>query len=72
MSKTTAVVKLEAKTAGLYGMTFLRFGADYNDERNKAWAKFTPAMTISMTVLDSAAEPFEYGGRYLLTFEHAE
>lgn len=72
MSKTTAVVKLEAKTAGQYGQTFLRFGADYSDDRNKEWAKYTPSMTVQMTVLDSVADPFEYGGRYLLTFERAE
>lgn len=72
MSKTTAVVTLYTKGASNAGQTPLAFSADYADERNKEWAKYTPGLSLNMTVLDSVAEQFEQGGRYLLTFERAE
>ena len=70
--KTTAVVSLYTKGESNSGQTPLSFQADYNDERNKAWAKYTPGLSIQMHVLDSVAEQFTQGGRYLLTFELAE
>jgi hypothetical protein len=69
MSKTTAVATLYSKGESNNGQTPIHFSADYDDERNKEWAKYTPALSVSMTVLDSVAEKFERGGRYLLTFE---
>jgi hypothetical protein len=73
MSKTTAVAKLYTKGASSSdGQTLLHFQADYNDERNKAWAKYTPVLNLQMSVLDSVADGFQLGGRYLLTFELAE
>ncbi|WP_104116959.1 hypothetical protein [Arthrobacter sp. B1805] len=69
MSKTTAVAKLTGKAASISGTVGLSFYADYNDERNKAWAKYTPALSISITVLESVAEQFEQGANYLVTFE---
>ena len=50
----------------------LGFNADYNDERNKEWAKYTPALSVVMHVRPDVAEQFEQGGRYLLTFERQE
>ncbi len=72
MSKTTAVVTLNTKKDAGHEQVSLFFAADYNDERNKAWAKYTPGLGVNMTVLDSVGEQFEQGGRYLLTFERAE
>ena len=70
--KTTAVATLSTKKdAGNEQMT-LFFCADYNDERNKEWARWTPVLNVHMNVLDSVAEQFTQGGRYLLTFELAE
>lgn len=69
MSKTTAVAILYAKGESRDGQTALHFNADYSDERNKEWSKYTPALGVTMTVLDAVAEQFEQGGRYLLTFE---
>lgn len=69
MSKTTAVVTLYRKEESRLGQTPLWFQADYNDERNKEWSKYTPALGVTMTVLDSVADQFEQGVRYLLTFE---
>jgi hypothetical protein len=72
MAKTTAVATLNTKTDAGNGQTNLFFAADYNDERNKEWAKYTPGLSVHMGVLDSVAEQFEQGARYLLTFEKAE
>jgi hypothetical protein len=69
MTKTTAVATLNTKQDAGNGQTSLFFAADYNDERNKEWSKYTPALGVNMTVLDSVAERFEQGARYLLTFE---
>lgn len=72
MARITAVATLYTKGESNGGQTPLQFGADYNDERNKEWAKYTPGLSVQMHVLDSVAEQFEQGGRYLLTFERAE
>ena len=66
--KITAIATLQTKEAKGDGQTLLAFGADYNDDRNKAWAKYTPGLNVQMTVLDEVAENFEHGGRYLLSF----
>lgn len=72
MSKTTAVTSLVTKRDAGSGQVALGFQADYNDERNKEWAKYTPALSVTMNVTEQVAEQFEQGGRYLLTFERAE
>ena len=72
MSNTTAVATLNTKQDAGNGQVNLFFAADYNDERNKAWAKYTPGLSVNMGVTEEVAEQFEQGGRYLLTFERAE
>lgn len=73
MSNITAVAKLYGKTEQRDGeQTLLAFSADYNDERNKEWAKWTPAMTLTMVVLNEVAEQFELQANYVLTFEKQE
>ena len=69
MTKTNAVATLYSKTEHTADETTLAFSADYNDEVNKAWAKYTPALSISMVVINSVAETFEVGKTYLVTFE---
>lgn len=69
MSKITAVATLGTKMPQSDGQTTLNFYADYNDERNKAWSKYTPGLSVNMLVIDSVAEQFDQGGRYVLTFE---
>lgn len=72
MSKTTAVATLSTKQASGNGLVALFFQADYNDERNKEWSKYTPALGVNMSVREDVAEQFEQGARYLLTFEAQE
>lgn len=67
--RITAVATLYSKADAGNGQTTLEFSADYADEPNKAWAKYTPGLGVQMTVIDPVAEQFEKGGRYLLTFE---
>ena len=50
----------------------LSFNADYDDERNQEWSKWTPSLSLNMNVLNSVAEQFELHGSYLLTFEKQE
>lgn len=68
--KMTAVAVLYKKeTRNGADHTNLYFNADYNDERNKEWALYTPALSLSMNVLTEIADQFDLQGRYLLTFE---
>lgn len=70
---TTAKVFLSGKMPSGDGQTSLSFTADYADGANKEWAKYTPALSLSMTVLDEVAEQFgEHGTKYTLTFEPSE
>ena len=73
MTKTTAVATLHSthKTAGTAEQVTLAFNADYMDERNKAWAKYTPSLSLTMGVADEVATQFALGTRYLLTIEEA-
>jgi hypothetical protein len=48
------------------------FAADYQDERNKEWAKYTPALSVSITVLPEVAAKYVDGARYFIHFEHAD
>lgn len=73
MGKVTAVAKLYGKDPQADGETTqLNFNADYQDERNKAWSRFTPALSLNMNVLNRVASDFETGENYLLTFEKQE
>lgn len=67
-----AKIKLSNKADIHDGQVALVFGADYNDGRNKEWSKYTPALSLSMTVLESVAEKFEVGKAYTLTFTPSE
>lgn len=44
------------------------FSADYADERNKEWARFTPGLNLTMGLRGSVADEFEVGKPYTLTF----
>jgi hypothetical protein len=48
------------------------FAADYNDGRNKAWALYTPGLSLTMGLRGSVADTFEVGQAYTLTFEPSE
>lgn len=51
----------------------LRFEPDYADGRNAEWAKYTPALSLSMNVKPEVADGvFEVGRSYTLTFTPEE
>ena len=50
----------------------LTFQADYADDRNKEWAKYTPSLQLGMTVIGSVADRFEAGKAYTLQFVEDE
>ncbi len=66
----TAKVTCHRKTltgAGEHRQAVVEFAAD-NSERNKAWALYTPALTLSMTLRGDVADRFEPGAAYTLQF----
>lgn len=69
----TAKVKVQSKETHQGGteheQVALTFVADYDDGRNKEWSRYTPALSLSMTVLPEVAEKFEVGQALTLTFE---
>lgn len=68
----TAKVKLYRKTPVGDGQTGLKFMAPYTDADgnriNEDWAKYTPALHIDITVIDSVAEGMDVDQHYTLTF----
>lgn len=68
----TAKVKVRGKGDVVDGQVALSFTADYADERNKEWAKYTPALSLQMTVLESVADKFVVGQPFTLTFTAEE
>lgn len=72
----TAKVTLASKVAQGVGTPYegvnLTFSADYNDGRNKEWAKATPYLNLIMVVTPEVAERFELSTKYTLTFEPNE
>ena len=50
----------------------LHFVPDYADGRNRDWAKYTPGLSLVMTVKGEVGEQFRAGDAYTLTFEREE
>lgn len=48
------------------------FAPDYNDGRNKEWARWTPGLSLTIGLRGSVADQFEVGRAYVLTFEPAQ
>lgn len=43
------------------------FNADYADDRNKEWARFTPGLSLTMGLKGAVADRFEVGKAFTLT-----
>ena len=72
MKKITAKVRVQGKTAFQDDQTMLTFAPDYADGHNKEWAKYTPALNLTMTVMNKVAEYFAVGDNFTLVFEPEE
>lgn len=66
----TAKVKLQGSEENGSDQTTLFFVADYDDNRNKEWAEYTPYLGVTMVVKNSVAEQkaFEPGNAFELRF----
>ncbi len=60
MRMVTAKVKCTSKQHS-NDQVALRIEPDYDDDRNREWAKYTPALQLNMSVLPEVAEHFEVG-----------
>lgn len=72
MSNITAKIKLTSKGESSDGQVQLNFGADYADDRNKEWARWTPGLSLTMGLKGAVADQFEVGKAYTLTFTPEE
>lgn len=72
MKQVTAKVKVANREEVGDGQVFLEFQADYEDGRNKEWAKYTPGMSINTTMKGEVAEQFQVGDAFTLTFSKEE
>jgi hypothetical protein len=66
----TAKVRIEGIEPIPYdeNQTQLVFVADYENDANQEWARYTPSLRLTMTVKKAVAEQFKPEGRYTLTF----
>jgi hypothetical protein len=69
---TTLKVRLDRKIPQDDGQTQLTFTADYEDGRNKEWAKYTPALSLSFVVKNEVeAASYEEGQTFTVTLDEA-
>lgn len=66
-AKATCTQKVETGE-GDARQAVVTFQADYADDRNKEWAKYTPHLQLAMTLNGPAADHFEQGEPYTLQF----
>lgn len=70
----TAKITCQSKTESGEGndrQVQVAFIPDYADGRNKEWSRWTPSLSLSMTLKGAVADRFEQGKAYTLTFEPA-
>ena len=48
------------------------FAADYADERNKEWSRYTPWLKFDLNVKPEVAQNIQVGKTYTVTFEESE
>lgn len=69
---TTLKLKLASKSDAGSGQTRLVFQADYDDEKNKEWAKYTPVLNLDFVVLNEVSvAQHEVGTTYTATLEES-
>lgn len=48
------------------------FSPDYEDDRNKEWSKYTPALSLTMTLKGEVAKRFNAGQKWTMTLDEEE
>lgn len=71
-ARMTAKVRLQSKQDFQGDQVQLNFAPDYSDDRNKEWAKYTPALNLKMTVKIEVGDKHRVGDNYTLVFEPEE
>lgn len=71
-AKVTLASKVHQGPDTPHESELLTFSADYNDGRNKEWAKATPYLNLAMVVKPEIADRFEVGSAYTLIFTPSE
>jgi hypothetical protein len=66
--EVTAKFKVSGVGAPYDGQVNIALLVDYEDGRNKEWAKYTPSGQIQMTVKESVAPAFPLNQAFLVTF----
>ena len=64
----TAKVVVSSNTPAGNDLATLSFAPDYNDDRNKAWNKTAPSLSLVMNVLSGIAQEFPVGQACELQF----
>lgn len=71
----TAKVLCQHKTESGEGddrQVSVSFLPDYNDGRNREWSRYTPSLSLSMSLIGPVGDRFEQGKAYVLTFEESD
>lgn len=70
--KFTAKVKISSRQVQQEGteheQVLLTYNADYDDDRNKEWSRYTPSMGVTQLVLPEVAEGIEVGDTFDVLF----
>lgn len=53
---TSLRMKISSMGVPSDGQVLVTFGADYEDQKNKEWAKYTPAASLTLSVLEEVVE----------------
>lgn len=70
---TTAKIVCTARSERPDGQIQLGFSPDYRDGRNAEWSKYTPSLSLSMTVTDTAGlARAQLGDHFTLSFDDVE
>lgn len=64
----TAKVYCYHKSKSGDNATMLNFCPDYEDDRNKEWAMFTPSLSFQMNVKDELADRVSLRSAFIVTF----
>jgi hypothetical protein len=75
MSDVTAKIVCQTKQESGEGddrQVNVSFVPDYQDDRNKEWARWTPGLSLTMGLKGSVADKFEVGKAYTLTFSEED
>lgn len=68
-SKVTAKVYVSNRTEMNDGQVTVAFSPDYKEGRNSEWAKYTPALSLTMVVKKEVADHFPGGRAFTLVFD---